>query len=146
MSLDGGEQTNRQTQNALSIHRKDLGMGTMTVILPSILSFICSRKGAALDGKGPRGNPGGPSPGNGATHPLTPRLRPRVTCPEDVVGRPRVPGPCPEVPPYSQGHKLFRGAQALAKGRMTFFQVTEASQVLIRQAVQIKASRRKGSP
>lgn len=48
-----GRTENKQTNSKSSPHtEKRSGMGTMKAILPSILSFISSRRTVALDGKG----------------------------------------------------------------------------------------------
>ena len=84
----------------LSTHRKGFGNGNNESYSPKYFILYLKQKGSYIGWKwqGPIGNPEGPLPGSQATYPLTPRLGSHVTCPKDVVSRPCVPGPCPEVP------------------------------------------------
>lgn len=88
----------------------------------------------------------GPLPESQATHPLTPRLGPWVTCPKAVVSQPCVPGPCSEVPLRQPGLYTLQGSPDPGKRAAcypgTISRVTEVSKFL-KLSSQINASRKK---
>jgi hypothetical protein len=118
-----------------------LGMGTMKVILPSILSFIWNKKAVILDGKAwSHWKPWRPFTREPATHPLTPKLSPHVICPVP-------PGYVLKCSWGSQGHMIFNKGSGPSKEylppKMIFSHFTEVFKFLKLSGGQTKGPKRK---